>query len=86
MSGNPFLRDPNADPTVQTAANIDVMNTLSAVLLEHGKFNEKTFERLKKLFDETGLRWWIILAGVGGACEVVRILWDSAAFLWSHYH
>jgi hypothetical protein len=82
MSDNPYLKDPNADPKVQTAANIDVMNTLSAVLLEHGRFNEKTFERFKKMFDDTGLKWWIIAAGVGGIVELAR----GAVDIWNHYH
>ena len=86
MSDNPHLKDPNADPKVQTAANIDVMNTLSAVLLEHGRFNEKTFERFKKMFDDSRIRWWIIAAGIGGLCEVVRIFVDLGAYVLKHYH
>jgi hypothetical protein len=74
---NPYLRDPKT---------VDVMNTLSAVLLAHGKFNEKMFERFKKLFDDAGLKWWIILAGVGGLVEALRIVVDGGVFLWTHYH
>jgi hypothetical protein len=82
---NPYLKDPNADPAVQTAANIDVMNAMSAVILDHGRHYEKLFEKFKKMFDDSHLRLWIVFAGVGGMVELLRLLVDFGRFLWCHY-
>ena len=35
----------------------------------------------KELIESTHLKKWIILAGVGGICEALRIVWDAARFL-----
>jgi hypothetical protein len=35
----------------------------------------------KDMIESTHLKWWIILAGVGGLCEAARLLWDVARFL-----
>jgi hypothetical protein len=72
---NPFLKDPGKDPEVQTIGNIEVMNAMSAVLLAHGDFHNKTVKELKKMFDDSGLRWWIIAAGVGAIVEALHIAW-----------
>ena len=34
----------------------------------------------KDLIESSHLRWWIILAGVGGLCELVRIVIDAVRF------
>jgi hypothetical protein len=78
---NPFLDDPNANPSVQTAANIDVINAMSAVLLQHGRANEDMFERFKKLFDGSGLKLWIVFAGVGGIVELLRLAIDAIVLI-----
>jgi hypothetical protein len=35
----------------------------------------------KDLLESTHLKMWIILAGIGGACEAIRLAWDAARFL-----
>lgn len=35
----------------------------------------------KELIESSHLKKWIILAGVGGICEGLRIAWDVAKFL-----
>jgi len=35
----------------------------------------------KGLLENTKLTKWIILAGVGGLCELLRLGWDAARFL-----
>jgi hypothetical protein len=35
----------------------------------------------KDMIESTHLKWWIILAGLGGACEAARLLWDIVRFL-----
>lgn len=82
---NPYLKDPNADPNVQTAANISVINAMSAVLLEHGRANEEMFEKFKKMFDESHLKIWIIGAGVGGGVELIRLFYDIGKFVLEHF-
>jgi hypothetical protein len=34
----------------------------------------------KDLIESSHLRWWIILAGVGGLCELVRLVVDAVKF------
>ena len=34
----------------------------------------------KELVESSNLKWWIILAGVGGLCELVRIIIDAVRF------
>jgi hypothetical protein len=38
-------------------------------------------EFFKGLLEETTLTKWIVLAGVGGICELLRIIWDASRFL-----
>jgi hypothetical protein len=87
MSDNRFLNDPMADPSVRAAANTEVINamsTVSDIILEHGRFYTRLLKDFEKMFKESGLKFWIIFAGVGGVCEVVRIFWDGGVFLWTH--
>jgi hypothetical protein len=34
----------------------------------------------KELVESSHLKWWIILAGVGGLCELIRIIIDAVKF------
>jgi len=34
----------------------------------------------KGLVESSHLKWWIILAGVGGLCELIRIMIDALKF------
>jgi hypothetical protein len=34
----------------------------------------------KDLIESSHLKWWIILAGVGGLCELIRIIIDAVKF------
>jgi hypothetical protein len=34
----------------------------------------------KTLIESSQLKWWIILAGVGGVCELIRIVIDAVRF------
>jgi len=78
---NPFLKPPADDSTVKTPPSlIEVINAVSAMLLEQRRFDRQTFTNFKKLFDESGLKWWIIAAGIGGLCELVRIGADILSY------
>jgi hypothetical protein len=86
---NQFLNDPMVDPKVEKAAATEVLNAMSAVsdiILEHGRFYTKLLKDFEKMFKESGVKFWIIFAGVGGVCELARILWDGGVFLWTHLH
>ena len=84
---NPFLKPPAEDPAEQTSPQfIEVINAVSAMLLEQRRFDRQTFTTFKRLFDDSGLKWWIIAAGVGGAVELLRLFVDLGRFLWCHYH
>lgn len=37
--------------------------------------------QFKKWFDDTGLKWWIIAAGVGATFETMHVLWLAIRFL-----
>ena len=39
-------------------------------------------ERFKKLFEDSPLAKWIVLAGVGGLVELVHTLWLAARYMW----
>jgi len=38
----------------------------------------------KEVIEGTHLKKWIILAGVGGLCEGLRLAWDVLGFLKGH--
>jgi hypothetical protein len=71
---NQFLNDTVADPATVQATTIDWLNAYNAAVQNQVRF-------FKELFDDTGLSKWIILAGVGGVVELVRLVLDV---LW-HY-
>jgi len=86
---NKFLDDPNADPKTQTAANIEVINAMSAVILAHGTHYEEMFEKFKKMFDDSHLKFWIILAGLGGGAAIVAMVIEAVRAgldIYLHYH
>lgn len=86
---NQFLKDPIADPNVQNAAKTEVINAMSVVseiILDHGRFYSKLLKDFEKMFKDSGVKLWIVLAGVGGICEIMRIVWDGGMLLWLHYH
>jgi hypothetical protein len=35
----------------------------------------------KEFLERTHLKKWVLLAGVGGICEVLRVIWDVTSFL-----
>ena len=72
---NQFLNDTVADPATQQAATMDALNAYNTAVQNQVRF-------FKELFDDTGLKWWIIGAGVGGVVELMRAVVD----VWNHYH
>jgi hypothetical protein len=48
---------------------------------------EQFAEVIKKLVNDSGLKWWIIAAGIGAIAETLHILWLAASYLakmWVH--
>ena len=70
---NPFTNDPIADVAVQQAAAMETLNSLNTLAQDQARF-------YKQMFDDSGLSKWIILAGVGGLCELVRIIVDAVNY------
>jgi len=65
-----------AGPTRLTVDDINALN----------KMFKGQVSYFKDLFRESGLKWWIVFAGVGGAVELIRLLIDAGVYLWTHYH
>jgi hypothetical protein len=88
MSGeNPFLKPPASDSSAQASPQlIEVINAISALLTEQRRFDQQAVTKFKKLFGDSGLKWWIIGAGVGGAVELLRLVADIGRWMWCHFH
>jgi hypothetical protein len=42
---------------------------------------EQFADVIKKLVNDSGLKWWIIAAGIGGIAETLHILWLAFRYL-----
>jgi hypothetical protein len=62
-----------------------LIHAISALLQEQRRFDRETVPRFKKLFGDSGLKWWIIAAGAGGIVESLRGLVEVGRFLLDHY-
>lgn len=40
------------------------------------------FLRVKKMFEDSPLAKWIVLAGIGGLVELIHTLWLAARYVW----
>jgi hypothetical protein len=45
-----------------------------------GEF-EQFADVIKKLVNDSGLKWWIIAAGIGAIAETLHILWLAIRYL-----
>jgi hypothetical protein len=80
---NPFTKDPGDVPvTALNAPEVQVLNAVTKLLREQRRFDRETVTKFKKLFGDSNLQVWIILAGVGGLVELVRLGLD----LYWRYH
>ena len=45
------------------------------------KISISEIAELRKAFEDSSLAKWVILAGIGGFVEAVRLLWDIARYV-----
>jgi len=82
---NPFLNPPPEGAAEQTPSMIEVINAISTMLSEQRNFDRQSVTKFRKLFNDTGLKKWVVLAGVGGAVELVRLGWDILQYFLKHF-
>lgn len=76
--------NPYVPASVPASVTTDQVRELFEInLAQYRQINEiyKDLEsHLKKLLEETGLKFWIIAAGVGAIIEGIHVVWLAARF------
>jgi hypothetical protein len=50
------------------------------------KYGLDEFKNFKEFFDDSGLKWWIMAAGIGGLAELAHVSWEAFVYVCGRFH
>lgn len=50
------------------------------------KYALDEFKNFKEFFEDSGLKWWIMAAGIGGLAELSHVLWLAFVHVCGRLH
>jgi hypothetical protein len=50
------------------------------------KYGLDEFKNFREFFDDSGLKWWIMFAGIGGLAELAHVSWEAFVYVSGRFH
>lgn len=50
------------------------------------KLTLEDIQKVKALFEDSKLAWWIIAAGIGGLAELAHVSWEAFVYVVGRFH